>query len=232
MIDSKTIAVVVPAYNEQKLIEHTLLAIPKCADKIIVVDDASTDNTNWFIRQAAEKDGRIEQITHSENRGVGASIATGYKLAKALHIDITVVMAGDGQMDPKDFQKIINPVLHGEADYSKGNRFVIPLWKYFGNVILSFLTRLLTGYKISDCQSGYTAINKDTLHKIDLDNIYPRYGMPNDFLFKLSKIRAKVKDVYTTPVYHIGEKTGIKLKEVVPKISLLFGRMVWQKISH
>lgn len=229
MYKNKTVAVVIPAYNEESLIVKTITTIPDFVDKIIVVDDCSEDST--FEKISLIKNDKINLLYHLINRGVGATISTGYKEALRLKFDITVVMAGDNQMNPSDLTRIIDPIIDGN-DYSKGNRFIIPLWKYIGNVVLSFFTRILTGYKISDCQNGYTAINKETLSQIDLDTVYPRYGMPNDFLYKLSKINAKVIDVYTNPVYHIGEKTGIKLKSVLPKISWLFLKLAWQKILH
>lgn len=231
MYRDKRIAVVVPCYNEEHLIINTLKGIPEFVDKIIVVDDASKDFTHFKMVELSNRNENIVFIGHFINKGVGAAISTGYRASKKLNMDITAVMAGDGQMPPGDLTKILDPVIDGKADYTKGNRFIIPIWKYFGNVILSFFTRLLTGYKISDCQSGYTAITREMLDKLDLDKIYPRYGMPNDMLFKLSKLKARVQDVYTRPVYHIGEKTGIRLRSVVPKISWLFLRELCQKLK-
>jgi len=133
-------------------------------------------------------------------------------------------------MDPDDLDRILDPVVEGKAEYSKGNRFIIPIWKYLGNIFLSFLTRLLTGYKISDCQGNYSAIDRQTLMRINLDKIFHDYGFPNDLLFKLSRIKARVQDVPTTPIYGIGEVTGIKLKKVVPRISWLFMRLFFKKV--
>jgi len=234
----KKIAVVVPAFNEERLIETTIKTIPEVADKIIVVNDASTDNTAGIVEALAQKDERVELINHSTNQGVGAAIITGYKWAREHEMDVTVVMAGDGQMDPKDFLPIVEPVAKGEADYSKGNRLffgdawhMIPHYRYLGNSFLSLLTKIASGYwHIADSQSGYTAVSLLALRRLDLDKIYKRYGMPNDILIKLNQHDFRVRDVHIRPVYNIGEKSGIKLLEVIPKISWVLFKGFWQRL--
>ncbi|RLB33877.1 MAG: glycosyltransferase family 2 protein, partial [Deltaproteobacteria bacterium] len=234
----KKIAVVVPAFNEERLIETTIKTIPEVADKIIVVNDASTDNTAGIVEALAQKDERVELINHSTNQGVGAAIITGYKWAREHEMDVTVVMAGDGQMDPKDFLPIVEPVAKGEADYSKGNRLffgdawhMIPHYRYLGNSFLSLLTKIASGYwHIADSQSGYTAVSLLALRRLDLDKIYKRYGMPNDILIKLNQHDFRVRDVHIRPVYNIGEKSGIKLLEVFPKISWVLFKGFWQRL--
>ncbi|MBW2023563.1 MAG: glycosyltransferase family 2 protein [Deltaproteobacteria bacterium] len=234
----KKIAVVVPAFNEERLIETTIKTIPDVADKIIVVNDASTDNTARIVETLAHKDKRVELIDHSTNQGVGAAIITGYKRAREFEMDVTVVMAGDGQMDPKDFIPIVEPVAKGEADYSKGNRLffgdawhMIPHYRYLGNSFLSLLTKIASGYwHIADSQTGYTAISLLALRRLDLDKIYKRYGMPNDILIKLNQHDFRVRDVHIRPVYNIGEKSGIKLLEVIPKISWILFKGFWQRL--
>jgi len=118
----KSVAVVVPAYNEEELIAKTITSIPELADRIIVVNDASTDLTVEIVEEMVERDSRICLMEHEVNQGVGGAIVTGYKSALDLKMDITVVMAGDAQMDPKDFLNIIEPIATGNADYTKGNR--------------------------------------------------------------------------------------------------------------
>ncbi len=234
----KKIAVVVPAYNEERLIEKTIRSIPKLADKIIVVDDASTDSTGSIVKGIAEEDERVELIAHDENQGVGGAIITGYKKAIELEMDVTVVMAGDGQMDPRDFVPIIEPVAKEEADYAKGNRLffgdawhMIPHYRYLGNSFLSLLTKIASGYwHIADSQSGYTAISLLALRRLDLDKIYKRYGMPNDILIKLNQHDFRVRDVHIRPVYNIGERSGIKLLEVIPKISWILFKGFWERL--
>jgi hypothetical protein len=146
-------------------------------------------------------------------------------------------MAGDAQMDPKDLPKLIDPVVNGEVDYSKGNRLftgrawrVIPKSRYFGNAILSFLTKIASGYwHIADSQSGYGAVSLEVLKTIDLDNLYKRYGMPNDFLTKLNVYQFKVRDVPINPIYGIGERSKMKIYRVVFTLSLLLIRLfLWR----
>ena len=235
---NKTIAVVVPAYNEEKLIARTLKEIPDFVDKMIVVDDASADNTAKIITELVENDQRIQLIQHEENQGVGGAIATGYKRARDLEIDATVVMAGDAQMDPGDLVRIIEPVVNGSADYTKGNRLfygdswdMIPHYRYLGNSFLSLMTKISSGYwHIADSQSGYTAISLVALQRIELDKIYKRYGMPNDLLIKLNQHDFRVRDVHVRPVYNVGEKSGIKLIQVIPKISWILFKGFWQRL--
>ena len=145
----KTVAVVVPAFNEEKLIRRTIETIPGFVDKIIVVDDGSVDNTAAIVRDVAEKNEKVTLIQHVENKGVGGAIITGYRMARDAGIDVTSVMAGDAQMDPEDLERIIGPIANGEADYTKGNRLfygdawnMIPHYRYLGNSLLSLMTKI------------------------------------------------------------------------------------------
>jgi len=234
----KTIAVVVPAYNEERLIAKTLRSIPSLVDKVIVVDDRSNDNTVKFVREVAEKDKRMILIEHEANQGVGWAIITGYKKAIEFDIDVTVVMAGDGQMDPRDLKNIVRPVAKGDVDYTKGNRLfqgdawsMIPHYRYLGNSFLSLLTKIASGYwHIADSQTGYTAVSLNVLKKLNLDTIYKRYGMPNDMLIKLNQYDFRVRDVHVRPVYDVGEKSGIRLITVIPKISWLLFKGFWKRL--
>jgi len=226
---NKTIGVVVPAYNEEKLIGETLRSIPLFVNTIIVVDDNSSDMTAEIVRSIAESDKRVVFIKHRRNQGVGGAIITGYKKAVELGIEVTAVMAGDNQMDPRDLKNILRPVAKGIVDYTKGNRLfqgdawnMIPHYRYFGNSFLSLLTKIASGYwHIADSQTGYTAISLRALKKLNLDSIYKRYGMPNDMLIKLNQYDFKVRDVHVRPVYNIGERSGIRLIKVIPRISWL-----------
>jgi len=230
MYKDKTVCVVVPAYNEEKLICRVIETMPAFVDYIIIVDDKSTDNMAAVVRGYAEKsNGRIVLIVHEQNQGVGGAIATGYKWALEHKIFATAVMAGDAQMDPEDLPALLDPVVSGEIDYSKGNRLftgnawnIIPKVRYLGNSSLSMLTKIASGYwHIADSQTGYTVINLKALELIDIDKIYKRYGMPNDILVKLNIYNMKVRDVPIKPVYNIGEDSGIRVHKVVPKLSWL-----------
>jgi glycosyltransferase involved in cell wall biosynthesis len=234
----KTIAVVVPAYNEEKLIAKTIASVPGLVDRILVVNDASTDRTAEIVEALSKEDSRVHLVEHDVNQGVGGAIATGYKKARDLEMNITVVMAGDAQMDPRDFVNIIEPVAAGNADYTKGNRLfygdawsMIPHYRYLGNSFLSLMTKIASGYwHIADSQSGYTAISLIALRRLNLDKIYKRYGMPNDLLINLNQYDFRVKDVHVRPVYNVGEKSGIKLIEVIPKITWILFKGFWQRL--
>jgi glycosyltransferase involved in cell wall biosynthesis len=235
MVDGKRVAVVVPAYNEEKLLPAMIVGVPDFVDRIYVVDDASRDGTAESARRVG--DSRVVVIEHERNRGVGAAIATGYKRAIADRIDVTCVMAADGQMDPEDLAHLVEPVARGEVDYAKANRLftgqawkVIPRYRYLGNALLSLLTKIASGYwHVADSQSGYTAIRLEMLELLDLDRIYPRYGFPNDMLVRLNVWNARVRDVPSRPIYGVGERSGIRLYRVVPAISwLLLRRFFWR----
>jgi glycosyltransferase involved in cell wall biosynthesis len=237
MYRDKTIAVVIPAYNEERLIGKVLESIPGFVDHIIVVDDASCDRTGEIVKAYQERGQRITYVRHIKNEGVGGAIITGYKWTRDNGIDISVVMAGDAQMDPKDLPKLLDPVVEEKVDYSKGNRLftgkawrVIPKTRYLGNAILSFLTKIASGYwHVADSQSGYGAVTLEVLKTIDLDSIYKRYGMPNDFLVRLNVYHFRVRDVSVNPIYGIGERSGIKLYKIVFTLpALLLKLFLWR----
>jgi glycosyltransferase involved in cell wall biosynthesis len=227
MLDGARVAVVVPAHDEERLIGETISGIPAFVDRIYVVDDASRDGT--AERARASGDTRVDVVSHEQNRGVGAAIVTGYKRAAADGCDVVCVMAGDNQMDPADLETLVAPVARGEVDYAKANRLVsgeawtlIPRTRYLGNAVLSLLTKIASGYwHVADSQSGYTAISRGMLEQLDLDRVYTGYGFPNDFLVHLNVWNARVRDFPSRPVYGVGERSGIRYRKVVPRISWL-----------
>jgi glycosyltransferase involved in cell wall biosynthesis len=227
MLQGKRVAVVVPAHDEEQLIGTTLGGIPAFVDRIYVVDDGSRDAT--VERARAAGDGRVEIVTHDRNRGVGAAIVTGYKRALEAGDDVVCVMAADNQMDPADLEALVTPVARGELDYAKANRLftgqaweLIPRTRYLGNAVLSLLTKIASGYwHVADSQSGYTAISHEMLALLDLDRVYTNYGFPNDLLVHLNVWNARVRDFSSRPVYGVGEKSGIRYRKVVPRISWL-----------
>ena len=238
MIEGKRVGVVVPAYNEERLLAETLAAVPGFVDRIIVVDDASRDGTTGRAHEAAARDPRIVVLSRERNGGVGASIVTGYKRAIEERIDVTCVMAADNQMDPDDLEHLVTPVARGEVDYAKANRLVsgqawqlIPHHRYLGNAVLSLLTKVASGYwHVADSQSGYTAIALPMLEQLDLDRVYARYGFPNDMLVHLNVWNARVRDIPSRPVYGVGERSGIRLHRVVPAISWLIVKGFWWRL--
>ena len=237
MYKNKNIAVVIPCYNEDTQIGRVIETMPDYVDKMIVVDDCSKDSTIGVVEAAMEKDTRVILIKHEKNQGVGGAIATGYKWSRDNDKDVAVVMAGDGQMDPTDLPAILDHVVSGEADYSKGNRLFMgeaykkmPKSRYFGNSVLSLLTKIASGYwHIADSQTGYTAINKKALNLVNWDSMYKRFGQPNDLLVMLNVLNMRVRDVPIKPIYGVGEKSGIKIHKVIFTISLLlFRRFLWR----
>jgi len=234
MYQGYKLGIVVPAYNEAKLISETLESMPQSADRIYVVDDGSTDNTRQIIQGFNGE--RFCMLSNGHNQGVGAAIATGYKKALEENIDIVVVMAGDNQMDAKHLPELLAPIIKGEADYAKGNRLSRPAhrrgmsnWRFFGNWVLTLLTKIASGYwTIRDPQNGYTAITREALKRIDLHKIYPGYGYCNDLLVKLNVADCNVADVLI-PANYGKEKSKIKYGKYITKVSPLLVRgFLWR----
>ncbi len=238
MLEGKRVAVVVPAFDEERLVGETIRGIPEFVDRILVVDDASRDGT----ARAAEEvgDARVELLRRERNGGVGAAIAAGYRRALEAEIDVTCVMAADNQMDPSELRSLVEPVARGEVEYAKANRLVsgeawnvIPHTRYLGNAVLSLLTKIASGYwHVADSQAGYTALSLDALRRLDLDALYPRYGFPNDVLVHLNVQNARVRDIPSRPIYDVGEQSGIRLRSVVPRISWLLFKAFWWRMGQ
>ena len=241
MFKNHTVGVVIPAFNESKLIGKVIETIPDYVDSIIVVDDFSQDDTCDIVKNYQLKLGdRLHLIEHKTNQGVGGAIATGYKWCRDQGMDITAVMAGDAQMNPDDLQRLIKPIVKGTVDYTKGNRLFtgdawnqIPKIRYLGNSAMSLLTKIASGYwHIADSQSGYTAINLKALQTINWDKMYKRYGQPNDLLVRLNVYNFRVKDVPVTPIYNIGEISGVRPIRMIPKLCWLMFRLFTYRMWH
>ncbi len=236
MYKKKKIALVIPAYNEQKLIKPTLEHVPKTIDHVYVIDDCSTDNMPVVVRRCMKKDKRIECIRHRKNRGVGQAIITGYKKAAKDKYDIAVVIGGDYQMDLKDLPNFLEPIVNGEADYIKGNRFLMggnaytdmPFKRFFGNSSLSFIAKMASGYwKIFDTQDGYTAITKEAIERIDWSKAWKGYGYVGDWLVVFNVHNLRIKDVPRRAIYLKGErqsqiKIGRYILRVLPRMMRMF----------
>jgi glycosyltransferase involved in cell wall biosynthesis len=240
VIEGRTLAVVIPAYDEELLLPVTLAGIPEFVDRVYVVDDASRDGTVGLAYAAASDDDRIVVVVHETNGGPGAAVVTGYKRALADRMDLTCVMNADNQMDPEELLPLVEPVARGEVDYAKANRLftgeawtIIPRNRYLGNAVLSLLTKIASGYwHVADSQAGYTVISLPMLERLDLDSIYPGYGYPNDVLVKLNVWSARVRDVASRPIYGIGEKSGIRIRRVVAAISWLLVKGFFWRMFH
>ncbi|XVN42178.1 MAG: glycosyltransferase family 2 protein [Candidatus Rickettsia vulgarisii] len=238
MYKNNVIAVVVPCFNEAKQIGKVVNSMPDYIDHIIIIDDKSTDDTNLVVQKLSISDKRVHLITHEENQGVGGAIASGYKWCRDNKVDIAVVMAGDAQMDPSQLPKVLNPIIYNGFDYTKGNRLkypnaynIIPKVRFFGNQILSFFTKIASGYwRISDAQNGYTAINRKALEAIDWDQMYKRYGQPNDLLVKLNIANMRVADCVMEPVYGVGEESKMKISRVFVTLPMLLLKLFLRRI--
>ena len=232
--NDRNIGVVVPAYNEEQLIKETIDNIPKYVKKIYVIDDCSTDKTFEIIKSV--KNSRVRLVRHEKNKGVGASIITGYKLALEDDMDIVAIMAGDNQMDPEQLPNLLLPIMDGRADYTKGNRLVskdfrrgMSKWRSFGNIVLTMITKIGSGYwNIVDPQNGYTAISRKALETIDLDSVFTYYGYCNDMLIKLNTFGLRVEDV-TMPSRYGNEKSKIKYGKYIIKVApMIFRGFLWR----
>ena len=242
MLNHKSVGVVVPCYNEATQIEGVLEAMPGFVDCVIVVDDASRDDTvgvvrRWIDARPDDNGPEVALVTHERNRGCGAAIASGYKEALRRRIAVTASMDGDGQMPADQLSLLVEAVASGHADFAKGNRLfhgeawgTIPRHRYLGNAFLSMLTKIASGYwHVADSQSGYRAISLEALELLDLDHLYPRYGYPNDLLVRLNALEMRVADVHIRPRYNVGEQSKMKIASVIPKMSwLIFRRFVWR----
>ncbi|SFB93700.1 Glycosyltransferase involved in cell wall bisynthesis [Halobiforma haloterrestris] len=246
MYKGKSIAVVVTAYQEASFVGRVIETVPEFVDRIYAVDDASPDDSWEVITRVAERinestepghelavadggDGRrVVPIRHDENRGYGTAVKTGYRRAAADGIDVVAVMNGDGQMDPEILDRIIDPVVTGEADYAKGNRLLYPedregmsTFRFVGNAMLTGLSKFASGYwTIGDPQNGYTAISREAIEELDLEEITDEYGFLNHILTHLNVEGLRVADVAMSAVYG-DEESSIEYTSFVRYVSLL-----------
>ncbi|WP_458046656.1 glycosyltransferase family 2 protein [Phytobacter sp. AG2a] len=215
------IAVVIPCY---KVKDHILKVIADIGDEvsmIYAVDDKCPDNSGEFILNNCS-DKRVRVLFNEENQGVGGAVLHGYKVGLAEGADVFVKVDGDGQMDPALIKLFVRPILRGEADYTKGNRFhdieglkPMPKVRLFGNAVLSFMTKFSSGYyKTFDPTNGYTAISAIALKKLPLDKISKRYFFESDLLFRLNVVSAKVQDIPMDAVYG-DEVSNLNIKKIM-----------------
>ena len=238
------VAVIIPAYQEERLLPQTLRGVPQWVDEIIVIDDASSDRTvevatayrvdhlseMSLLAQKGELSWstRLHILKCSTNGGVGRAITLGYLVALELGADIGVVIGADAQMDPSEMASLVRPIFYN-FDYVKGERFShpevrqrMPKMRYWGNRALSLCTGLIIGdLSLKDAQCGYTALRLSTLAKIQIASLYPRYGFPNDLLMRLALSKAKMTQVSVTPIYGT-EQSKLSIPKVLfPLIGVL-----------
>jgi glycosyltransferase involved in cell wall biosynthesis len=206
-------------------VRHKILSVierigPEVA-LIYVVDDCCPEQSGAFVEQSCT-DSRVRVVYHEKNQGVGGALVTGYRRAMADGADVAVKIDGDGQMDPDLLWQFVLPILEGEADYTKGNRFYnpedvrrMPPIRLLGNIGLSFMTKLSSGYwSIFDPTNGYTAIHTAVLAHMQLDKVSRRYFFESDMLFRLNTIGCKVVDVPMIAVYE-DEKSSLSIKHIL-----------------
>jgi len=235
MYKQQKIAVVVPAYKEEELIGETLSSIPEYVDKIYAVDDCSPDKTLKMIQKMAEKDSRIIPIRHEKNGGVGAAIVTGYKKSIEDGMDIAVVMAGDNQMDPAYLPDLLDPIIEERADFTKGNRLKkgywkgMSKWRLFGNFLLTFLTKIASGYwHVSDPENGYVAVSSSALRRLLALNLSEGYQFESDMMVKANVLNIRLVSVLI-PARYNKEKSKIRYGRFIIYIStFLLKSFLWR----
>jgi glycosyltransferase involved in cell wall biosynthesis len=238
MYRDMTVAVVVPAHNEERLVGRVVATSPDLVDHVIVVDDASTDSTSQAAK--AVDDPRLEVVRLAENQGVGGAIAAGHRRALELGADVSVVMAGDAQMDPVHLPALLDPIADGEAQFTKANRFYsygsfagMPRHRVVGNIVMSFLTKAASGYwGLFDPLNGYTAVHRQALERVEFDYVAKRYDFENDFLIHLNILRVPARDV-PVPALYGDEVSGIRIGRVgwamMARLWKGFWRRIWRK---
>jgi glycosyltransferase involved in cell wall biosynthesis len=234
-----TVAVVVPAFGVAKQIANVIREMPGWVTHIVVVDDASLDSSGDLASSVG--DTRVQVLRHEQNLGVGGAVLTGYRRAVELRSDIIVKIDGDGQMDPAYLIALVSPIAGGEADYTKGNRFLhfpalgkMPIRRRIGNLGLSFMTKAASGYwDVFDPTNGYTAIKADVFEMLEDETIDRRWYFETSMLIALSRIRAVVRDV-AIPARYGGEKSSLSeasaLVRFPPRLLTAFLRRIWS--SH
>lgn len=235
---NNNIVVVIPAFKVSKQIVDVVKTIPEFVNFIIVVDDKCPQNSGAIAESL--NDNRVKVVYHEVNEGVGAAVISGYKEALKLDADIVVKVDGDGQMDPEYMLSLIEPIVNGEAEYAKGNRFKdfkalksMPKVRLFGNSILSFLVKIASGYwNIMDPTNGYTAISKKAIDGISLENLSKRYFFESDILINLNLENMVVKDI-AIPARYFDEDSSLNIKKVIyqfpPKILKGFCKRIFYK---
>jgi glycosyltransferase involved in cell wall biosynthesis len=226
---------VIPAHNEERFLGGVIRTLPSDIDAILVVDDSSTDRTREVARSVA--DPRVVVLTTPRNLGVGGATVLGYRKAMDLGAEVIVKMDGDGQMAPEYLSDLLDPIVTDGYQYAKGNRFLageslaaMPRHRVFGNVGLTFMTKLASGYwHIFDPLNGYTAISTVALRKIDLDRVHQGYFFESDMLYQLNLHGFRARDV-AVPAHYGDEESGLNPFRVGLTFPLLLFQMFFKRI--
>jgi glycosyltransferase involved in cell wall biosynthesis len=240
MYKESKIAAVIPVYNEEKFIGDVIRSIPDYIDRIVVVDDASTDRTLQVVKELTESNDRIVVLPSEKNQGVGGAMLQGYRhVLSNEDVNIAVKIDGDGQMPLEKLPDLLNPLVEGECEYSKGNRFLdgklarsMPTHRLIGNFILTIATKLASGYwNVFDSQNGFAALRVECLKKIDLRKISTGYFFENDMLVHLNVFGYRIKDIPIPAIYG-QEKSHISLSRVGLTFPLLLMNRFFYRIYH
>lgn len=237
-LEFQLIAVVLPSYKVRNQILSVIEKIGPEVSWIIVVDDACPEKSGEFVLQNC-KDTRVKVIKQNKNSGVGGAVVAGYNEALRFGASVVVKIDGDGQLDPRLISKFSQPILDGKCDYVKGNRFyswemvsTMPRIRLFGNSVLSFISKLVSGYwSVMDPTNGYTAISSEILKLLPLEKIDQRYFFESDMLFRLGTIRAKVLDLPMTAVYS-DENSSLSIFNTAVTFPLKFGVRFFKRIFY
>lgn len=232
------VAVVVPCYRVRSHVLDVIGGIGEEVSIILAVDDKCPEQSGDFVEQNVT-DPRVRVIRNEVNLGVGGAVMNGYRAALEAGADIVVKIDGDGQMDPRLIPRFIAPLIAKEADYTKGNRFYsvynvrsMPAVRLWGNAILSFMTKLSSGYwSVFDPTNGYTAIHAVALRQLELRNISERYFFESDMLANLGGIRAVVRDVPMEAAYG-EEKSNLRVRSVMPEFLAKHARQTVRRILY
>ena len=235
MYKNRRVAVVIPAYNEAHHVGQVIIEVPNYADYVIVIDDCSSDETTAIVE--SRKEARVINLRTPKNLGVGGATMLGYEKALELKCDIAVKMDGDGQMSAEHLHLLLDAIIEQGYAYAKGNRFLageslasMPRHRLFGNVILTFLNKLASGYwHVFDPQNGYTAISADALKLLNFRSINRRYFFENDMLIALNFNNARVADV-PIPARYGDERSGLNPFGAAIKFPFLFLPRFWRRI--
>lgn len=239
MYRSLRVAVVIPAYNEEKLIAKTVLSVPDYVDRIIAVNDKSTDNTGRKLDDMKKTIKNLEVINSEKNGGVGHSIKAGLKSGAKQDMDLFAVMAGDAQMDPVYLPKLLDEIIDKKLDFVKANRFMhldelkkMPTYRKFGNIVITIITKFATGYySIFDTQNGYVVYSRKVVEELSFDLLSNRYDYENTVLVGLSIIGAKIGDV-PIPALYGDETSTINLLPTALKTLGSLHKGFWRRIYY
>jgi dolichol-phosphate mannosyltransferase len=232
------IAVVIPAYRATAHVMGVIEAIPSQVWRIYLVDDCCPEKTGDFVAER-NQDTRVVVVRNEINLGVGGAVMRGYAQAAAEGATVIVKLDADGQMNPALIEKFIRPILLGQADYTKGNRFydlreirAMPVIRIIGNMVLSFVSKLSSGYwQIFDPTNGFTAIHAKLIARLPLEHISERYFFESDLLFRLNTIRALVLDI-PMDAHYADEVSHLKIHQVVLEFGFKHCRNFCKRVAY